>query len=354
VETYGSPHWTDAENIVTNGAYTVGFRRIRDRVRMVKNPYYWNRDEVAFGVIDALSVESLTTAFNMYETGQVDWITKVAPLIARELMKAEQPRDDFNPQPQFTTYFYLINVTRPPLDDVRVRRALNLALDRDEIIRTACAGEVSAHSLVPPGLPEYVSQQCEPMNVAKARELLAEAGFPEGNGFPKLEILYNTEEVHQTIAELIRKQWQRSLGINVTIRNEEWGTYQSSTRFLQFDVARRAWGGDYLDANTFLDMFVTDGENNNTGWSNAEYDRLIKAIQSEPDVAKRREMLQQAERIMMDEMPILPIYFYVNRNLVKPHVRGFYNNLQDIHPVWALSFDREGKTPNEFMRKEVK
>ena len=349
VETYGPGEWTRAENVVTNGPYRVAFRRIRDRIRLVKSETYWNRDAIKLGVVDALAVQSLTTAFNMYATGQVDWITKVPPLIARELVQSDPPRDDFNPSAQFTTYFYRINVTRPPLDDVRVRQALAMALDRDEIIATACSGETAAHSIVPPGLPGYVSPECPKRNVEQARQLLADAGYPEGNGFPKVEILYNTEETHQTIAELIRKQWQRALGINVGMRNEEWGTYQSSQRQMRFDICRSAWIGDYLDANTYIDMFVTDGENNNTGWSRPEYDQLVAAIQSEPDTDRRLQMLRRAEAMLMEELPLIPIYFYVCRNMVKPYVRGFYNNLRDDHPVWALSIDRETSEPNEFM-----
>lgn len=353
VETHGSPAWTYAENIVTNGPYQIEFRRIRDRIRLKKNPHYWNRDAVSIETIDALAVESLTTALNLYETGQVDWVTKVPPLIAREMLKQDPPRNDFNPAPQFACYFYRFNVTRPPLDDPRVRKALAMAIDREELISTAGSGEPPAYSLVPPGLPDYVSPQCPKRNVKAAQRLLAEAGFPQGNGFPKIEILYNTEEQHQTIAELIRKQWQQVLGINVAIRNEEWGTYQSSQRQMRFDICRSAWIGDYLDPNTFLDMFVTDGENNNTGWSSPQYDGLIAEIQQEVDPEKRLELLEQAEAMLMEELPIVPIYFYVSRNLVRPYVRGFHNTLQDMHPLWALSIDRESEGPNEYMAGEV-
>jgi oligopeptide transport system substrate-binding protein len=230
-----------------------------------------------------------------------------------------------------------------------VRRALALALDREEITRTATgAGEQPARSLVPPGLPEYVPQTHSEENVAEAQRLLAEAGFPEGRGFPKLEILYNTHEQHQTVAELVRKQWQRALGITVATRNQEWPTVLDAQNRLQFDVSRRSWIGDYLDPYTFLDMFVTGGENNNSGFSNAKYDQLIADAKVEPDEKKRLEMLSEAERILMDVLPIVPIYYYVSRNMVKPHVRGFFNNLQDIHPLRAISIDREGKTPSDY------
>ena len=350
VETHGPLRWTETENLVTNGAYRVEFRRLRDRIRLRKNPDYWDAENVALETIDALAVQSPTTAFNLYETGQVDWIEKVGPLISRELLSMEPPREDLNPAAQLGTYFYSYNCSRPPLDDVRVRQALSLAIDREEIIATAGAGELPAFSYCPPGLPGYESPQCKSMQAERAKQLLADAGYPGGAGFPKIDILYNFRDDHQTIAELVRKQWRRTLGIDVATRNEEWGTYLSSQRQLKYDVVRRAWIGDYLDPNTFLDMYVTGGENNNTGWSNEEYDQLIRDAKTEIDPEKRLEILRQAEVILMREMPVLPIYFYVSRNLVRPHVRGFYNNLQDSHPLRALSIDRDAPAPNEYIK----
>lgn len=349
VETHGPGEWIKAGNLVTNGPYTLEFRRIRDRIRLRKNPHYWNRENVALETIDALAVNSLTTSFNLYETGEVDWIGKVTPIIARELFDADPPRDDFNPDAQFGTYFYLFNTTRPPFDDPRVRKALTMALDRPEIVTTACAGELPARSITPPGLPNYEPPECDGLNVEAARKLLAEAGYPDGIGFPKIEILYNNDEIHQTIAELVRKQWRRGLGIDVATRNEEWSTSLASIRQKDYDVARRSWIGDYLDPNTFLDMFVTDGENNNTGWANPEYDRLIREAKFEADPAKRLELLTEAEQMLMTELPIMPIYYYVSRSMVAPYVYGWHNNLEDRHPLWCLSIDRSRPRLNDFM-----
>jgi oligopeptide transport system substrate-binding protein len=248
----------------------------------------------------------------------------------------------------------MLNTTRPPLDDRRVRHALSMAIDREEIVRVGTgAGEIPARSLVPPYLPEYRQQPTEGYGPVRAPVLLREAGYPEGRGFPKLEIHYNTHEQHQAIAELVRKQWQRELGINVSLRNEEWGSYLDTQQQMKYSVSRRAWGGDYLDPNTFLNMYITDGDNNKTGFSNPEYDRLIDEAAKEVDETKRMDMLQQAERILMDELPIIPIFFYVSRNMVRPQIRGFYNNLQDDHPLRALridpAVDRTDPRPNEFM-----
>jgi oligopeptide transport system substrate-binding protein len=353
VEKYGRPEWTKPENIVTNGAFRLASRRLRDRVRLERNEHYWDRENVRVKIIDALSVDDRTTALNLYMTGMADWVTVPPPVALRELLAEKPPRNDLKPAPQLTTYFYMVNTTRPPVDDVRVRQALSLAMDRDEIVRVATgAGEIPAHSLVPPSMPGYERQSCAPHDPDRARELLAEAGYPNGRGFPKLEILYNTDIVHQAVAELVRKQWQRELGINVSLRNEEWASLQNSQQQMDYMLSRRSWNGDYLDPNTYIDVYVTGGENNSTGFSSAEYDRLVADAAREPDEKKRMAMMQQAERILMEELPIIPIYYYVSRNMVKPYVRGWYNTLQDTHPLNTIWIDRSvdvnAPQPNEY------
>jgi oligopeptide transport system substrate-binding protein len=355
LEKHGSPDWTKPENIVTNGAFRLQERRIRDRIRLVRNDNYWDRENVRLRVVDAIASDDRTTIFNMYETDMLDWVTVPPTTVIREVLAAKPPRNDINPYPQLTTYFYMVNITRRPLNDVRIRRALSMALDREEITRVAtAAGEHPAFSLVPPNLPGYTQQECDPYDPEGARKLLAEAGYPNGRGMPKIEIHYNTEQGHQAIAELARKQWQRELGITVTLRNEEWASTMATQHLMNYMLSRRSWGGDYLDPNTFLDMYVTGGENNSTGFSNPEYDRLIADAAEEVDKEKRMKMLERAERILMDEMPIIPIYFYNSKNMVKPYVRGWYNNLQDTHPLRAIwidhDYDPNDPQPNEFMR----
>jgi oligopeptide transport system substrate-binding protein len=350
IEEHGSPEWTEPENIVGNGAFRLQFRRIRDRIRFVKSETYWDHENVRLEVVDALSVDSRTTAFNMYETGQIDWATDTESLIVKELLRQDRDELDINPSPFLCTYFYGFNLNVEPLDDIRVRQALSLAIDRQEITATATgAGEIPAYSLVPPGIPGYVPAECEREDPEKARRLLAEAGYADGIGFPKLEIVYNSDETHQTIAELVRKQWQRNLGINVTMRNEEWGSYLNSQRQKKYDIIRRSWVGDYMDANTYIDMWVTGGENNRTDWGNPEYDRLVAAAAAELDDQIRLDLLHDAEAILMDEMPIMPMYYYVSRNLVRPYVRGIYNTMLDLHPLYAIYIDHDDPGPNEYM-----
>jgi oligopeptide transport system substrate-binding protein len=345
VETHGYPAWTKPENIVVNGPFVLKFRRIRDRIRLVKNPSYWDREQVRLNVVDALAVESNPTNLNLYMTGQVDWIPAVPTEVVPELLKREEK--DFVPDPYLSTYYYLINVSRPPLDDVRVRRALAAAVDKRQIVeKITRAGQKPARSLVPPQLSDsagYRPAQCEPYDVAAARRLLAEAGYPGGRNFPRIEILYNTMESHQAIAELIQSQWKRNLGIDAGLVNQEWPSYLNSRRLGKYDVARAGWIGDYLDPNTFLELFISDNPNNQTRWANAEYDRLVLAAQQEVDEAKRMRTFEQAERILMDQMPVIPLYSYVDQNMVRSYVKGWYRNLQDVHPLKDVWIDQEEK-----------
>jgi oligopeptide transport system substrate-binding protein len=335
VETHGSPSWTKAENIVSNGAFKLQFRRIRDRVRLVKNETYWDAANVQLRSVDALAMKSETTALNMYLNGQLDW----APYLpVSTIPKLKDPQGKFAGQfrwaPVLIAYFYRINVTRPELSDQRVRQALNLAIDKRAICeRVLLAGEIPAPTFVPPGLAGYASPPGHPYDVERARALLAAAGYPGGRGLPTIEIMYNDLDKHRTIAETIQQMWRESLGIDVELRSLEWGVYLDSQHKLDYDIARAGWIADYADPNTFLDMFMTGNENNQTGWSNERYDELIRQAAQESDSEKRLALFTQAETILLDESPVLPIYFYVSTNLVNPRVQGFFNTVQDEHPL---------------------
>jgi oligopeptide transport system substrate-binding protein len=346
VETYGRD-WVKPENIVTSGAFRLESRRLRDRIRMVKNPLYWNAGNVLLNVVDALAVESNTTALNFYMSGQVDWIPMAPQAIVGELLA--QKRADFVPSLEFTTLFYRFNVKRPPLDNPKVRKALALAIDREQIVaRVTRAGEVAARSLVPPGIAGYERLETERFDLAEARRLLAEAGYPGGEGFPRLTLLHNNDETRQSVAEFLQYHWRQNLGIEIDLQNEEWGSYLASIRKVDYDIATSGWVGDYLDPNTFLDMFITGGANNSTGWGLADYDALIEKAGKTADADERFKILNEAERLLLAEQPIAPIYHRVSRNMVRPYVRGHYENLLDVHPLESISIDKAAR--DEFLR----
>lgn len=338
VETYGSPMFTKPENIVTNGPFKLELRRLRDRVRLVKNEDYYDADKVALKSVDFLSMEGENTALNMYETGQLDWVTMPPETVREVLME----RDDFYTAPQLSVYFYRLNVARPPLDNVLVRRAIAMAINRVEIVEEVTkTGQIPATTIVPPGFAGYTSAKGFEPSVARARELLAEAGYPGGRGIPRLTILYNTSEGHRSIAEVVQQQLQNNLNIAVELQNMEWGSFLDKVQQTDYQIARAGWIADYPDPNTFLDMWVTGGPQNNTNWSNAEFDQLIAAAARATDPEERMRILQQAEQIWVDELPAIPMYFYTSINIVKPYVRGFAPTAQDVHPLQLLSIDSE-------------
>jgi oligopeptide transport system substrate-binding protein len=345
VESYPNQEWTRPENIVSNGPFELHTRRVRDRIRLVKSDTYWDRDNVRLEIVDALAVESLTTALNLYLTGVADWIEYVPNAIVPHLLEQERP--DFQPSPYITTYYYRLNVTRPPLDNVLVRRALNLATNKRDIVeRVTLAGQQPARSMVPAVIEErsgYRSPECADFDPEKARELLAQAGYPGGRGLPSITIQFNTNDTHKAVAELIQYQWKKNLGINVELRGMEWNAYQAAQVTLNYQVSRAGWVGDYPDPNTFLNLWITGGGNNQTGWGNPRYDELIRKAHNEPDEEQRNRYFYEAERILLDELPVLPIYFYVSTSMAKPYLRGYYKNFRDVHPLKDLWIDEDAK-----------
>ena len=325
--------WVFPQNIVSNGPYILRQRQYKSLMRLARNPTYWNPEGVRLKVIDIFPIEEQETCFIGYERGELDFITTVPTLAGEQLLRQHRQgrRPDFSVTPNLGTYYYRFNVTRKPLDDVRVRKALTLAVDKDAIVvKGGRLGQPVANVLVPPGIPGYQGPEGLAPDPELARRLLAEAGFPGGRGFPKLTLLYNTSEGHKAIAELVYESWRRELGIKVEPKNVEWKVYLDRCRKLDFDIARAGWYGDYVDPNTFLDMFVTGGGNNNTGWSHAEYDGLIKEAAETLDPVERMAVFRRAETILVEEhLPIIPLYHYVGAMLVKPHVRGWHANLRN-------------------------
>ena len=336
IEEHGYPNWIRPKNIVVNGPFQIDFRRLRDRIRLKKNRLYWDASSVALQTVDALAVESSTTGLNMYLAGDIDWMRSPPSEVIPQL----QGRPDYHAMSSLSIYFYRLNVTRAPFDNPLVRMALSRAIDRERICNAILrAGQQPAYSLVPPVLPHYAASHAPDYNLEAARRLLAEAGYPDGHGLRSIEILFNTSDSHRKIAEAIQQDWQR-LGVDVRLRNLEWQTYLSTTRKMEYDVARAGWIGDYPDPNTFLDLFVTGGVQNETGWGNRMFDQLIDRAAGESNPERRMQILHRAEEIIMGEMPVIPIYFYVSTNLVKPYVRGFFSNSQDLHPLNEISIDK--------------
>ncbi len=330
--------WIKPGKMVNNGAYCLKEWRINDRIRLEKNPFYWDKAHVAMQTVDVLPISKAITALNFYISGIADLMMDkglVPPALLGDLKK----KPFFHSAPFLGTFFLRYNVTKKPLDDPRVRQALSMVIDKrllvDKITR---GGERPAASLVPPGTAGYEPPEGLARDPERARKLLSEAGFPGGKGFPFLTFLYSEGELNEALAIEIQNMYRRELGVNVTMRRQEWKVYLESLTNLDYDICRSSWVGDYPDPNTFLDMFVTDGGNNRTGWSNKTYDGLIAAAARETDTKKRFDVFRQAERLLVvQEAPITPLFFYVGIQFYDgKKLGGVEANLLDEHRIQEM------------------
>jgi oligopeptide transport system substrate-binding protein len=327
--------WVKPEHIATNGAYLLESWRINDKIRLRKNPRYWDRDNVALGTIDVLPIADANVAFNFYASGLADLVMDKG-LAPPALLDDLKQRPDFHAAPFLGTYFLRFNCAKGPFTDERVRKAFSMAVDKRRIVeKITRAGEQPAGAFVPPGLRGYTGPDGLAFDPTAAAEFLAEAGYPGGEGFPVTTYLYSKSEMNEAIAVELQNMWMDTLGVRVLLARQEWKVYLNSMSLLDYDIARSSWVGDYPDANTFLDMFVTGGGNNRTGWSSPRYDKLIAEASAETDPATRLEILRDAERLLVEEaVPICPIYFYVGIQLYDPaELAGIEPNVLDEHPL---------------------
>jgi len=323
--------WTREGNIVGNGPFRLT-RWVPNQVLVVeRNPHYWDAATVGLNAIHFHPVESIDTEERMFRSGQLHITNEVPPSKIAALR--DQPDSPLRIDPQLGTYYYRFNVTRPPFDDVRVRQALALAIDRELLVtQVTQAGQTAGVSVTPPGTGGFEPTTRVSYDPVAARALLAEAGYPGGAGFPVAELLYNTSENHRRIAEAVQQMWKRELGIDVSLYNQEWKVYLDSTHHLNFTIARTAWVAVYDDANQFLEVFTTGNPNNMTGWGSPEYDRLHAESMSETDPQRRRQLLQSLDAMLLREMPAIPIYHYAQSYLIDPRVQGWESNPLDKHP----------------------
>jgi len=330
VKQYGEK-WTLPENFVGNGPFTLQTWSPQEKLTVVPNDKYWDAGAVKLGSVTFLPVDNINTMYNMYLNGEADWSTDV-PL---DQLDAAKLRDDYHVSPQLATYYYVFNTQRKPFSDPRVRKALTLAVDRQQLVEVVTrGGQIPANSIVPK-MTGYPGIEGNGYNIEQAQKLLADAGFPGGKGFPEFTMLYNTSENHQKIAEYVQQQWLSNLGINATLENQEWKTYLATRRAGNFDVARAGWVGDYQDPNTFLDMFVSGSAMNGGKYANSKYDQLISQAAKMEAGPKRMKTLEDAEKLLItQDQAILPLYFYVNQNMIDTGKwGGWYDNVMDIHPV---------------------
>lgn len=330
----GNPDWAkSAENFVGNGPYKMSEWKHAEKVIAVKNENYWDASVVKLSEITFLMVENQMTELSMFETGALDFATKPPPSEFDRLKKENK----LLIEPYLGTYYYSFNTTKKPFDNPKVRRALTLAINRKAIVDNITkGGQLPAMAFVPFGIPDSSSDQdfrkiggdqfFTDNDIEEAKSLLSDAGFPGGKGFPEFNILYNTDETHKNIAQAIQQMWKENLGLKCNLINQEWKVYLDNRSSLNFDVARAAWIGDFLDPSTFLDMFYSKSGNSDTGWKSPAYDKLIEDGRAANDNFLRIKYLHDAESLLMDELPIAPIYFYTRPFLVNPKLKHYLSS----------------------------
>jgi oligopeptide transport system substrate-binding protein len=333
--------WTRVENMVSNGAFRLKDWQLYRRLEVEKSATYWDRENVKLNGIVFHPTENSVSEERMFRVGQLHYTASVP--LGKIPVYQEMADTPYRQAPYIGTYYYLINTLQAPTDNLKVRQALSLAIDRESLNRNVLKGtNIPAYSITPPDTLGYFPPRLFSHDVARARELLAQAGYPNGEGWPGLELTYNTSEDHRKVAVALQQMWKDALNIEVTLTNQEWKVYLDSITQMNFQIARRGWIGDYVDPNSFLDLFITGGGNNNTGFADPRYDDLVlrQAPQAATDEA-RLAIFQEAETLLMEQMPIIPLYTYTSKHLVHPSVSGMPPNLMDSANFKYVSLDKD-------------
>ena len=331
--------WTRPGNFVCNGPMQLKSWELNKSIVVEKNPYYWDVEKVTLNEMYFYPIVNESTEDRMFRAGQLHATYSVPQEKCPVYINENNP--NLRIDPYVGVYFYRINTLNPVLKDKRVRQALAYSIDREQIVkRVSQCGQSPANSFTPPGIDGYFPDTQIPFDPELAAQLFAEAGFPAGEGFPKLEILFNTQEGHRKIALAVQQMWQKYLGIEVELVNTDWKVYLSREMIGDFQISRAGWIGDYEDPNTFLDLMRPNRGNNKTGWENKKYEELIIKANAQPNQEKRYAILREAEQLLIDEMPVLPIYIYVRQYLLSNDVKGWDPNPTDTHHPKFITLER--------------
>lgn len=341
VEKYGRfdqpfTDWSKPGRFVGNGPFTLTEWKPGQVIIVRRNPRYWDAARVRLSEIHFHCIESSDTEERAFRSGQLH-ITENVPGSKLRDYAAQRP-SPLKVAPIFSTYLYALNITRPPFDDVRVRRAFPLALDRERIVTSQIAsGILPARSFVPP-VAGYVydGEAGLRFDPGEARQLLAAAGYPDGRGFPPVELATNTSVLHRELAEIVQQMWQKHLGVRVGIASKESKVFFQERMLKQYQLSRMSWIGDYPDAFGFLTVYLSDGGQNTTGYASPEYDRLALTAARTLNETERRARYREAETLLLRDAPIIPVFYDTGRHLVSPAVQGRYPNLLEFHSYQGL------------------
>jgi oligopeptide transport system substrate-binding protein len=335
VEANGDSWAVDVKTYIGNGPYKVKEWVPGSHITMTKNKNYWNYEKLGTENIKFVLMEEDTAILNAFQKKEILF----ADNMPNDEIDAWRDKPEFHLEGQLGTYYLSFNVKKAPLDNKLVREALTLAIDREFIVREVSkAGEIPAAAFVSIGLfdadsskefreagGDYFDPYDYEGNLEKAKELLAQAGYPEGKGIPQLEYLYNESSTHKAIGEALQDMWKK-IGVNVSLVSQEWGTFVNTRKNGDYQIARNGWLSDYNDPISMLDMWITGGGNNDAQWSNPEYDDLISKIKASTDPAERFKMMHEAEDLIFEDSMLCPIYYYVDLYLIDESIEGFWSS----------------------------
>jgi len=336
IEEYGESWAVDPKTYIGNGPYKMVEWVPGSHITYEKNENYWNYKALGPEKIKFVLMDDDNAILNAFKKEEILF----ADSMPNDEIDAWRDKPEFHLEGQLGTYYVSFNTKKPPLDNPKVRKALILAVDRDFICKNiGKAGQEPAGAFVPTGISDAdptkefrevggdyydPSKEAYEANLEEAKKLLAEAGYPNGEGLPTLEYLYNEGTGHQQIGEALQDMWKK-IGVNVTLEVQEWNTFLNTRKNGDYYIARNGWLGDYNDPISFLDMWVTGSGNNDAQWSNSEYDALIKKIKTTTDTQERYKLMHQAEDIIFDESMLCPIYYYVDIYLANQKLDGYYS-----------------------------
>ncbi|ENJ1725575.1 TPA: oligopeptide ABC transporter substrate-binding protein OppA [Vibrio parahaemolyticus] len=329
VESRDKP-WSDPDQFVSNGAFTLDKWVVNERIELVKNPNYWDNADTHLNKVTYIPFENQNASINRYAVGEVDITSDVPTHMAQKLK--QDYKQAYTVVPLLCTYYYAFNTTRPPFDDARVRQAVSYSIMRDVITNGVTqVGNLPAYTFAhqytagfdatPPEYSNWSQQQRD----EKARELLKEAGYGDGKPLD-FKLLYNTSEANKSIAVAIASMLHKNLGANVELENQEWKSYLVARKQGNFDVMRASWCGDYNEASTFLSLLRSGSSGNFARYSSQAYDNVMNSALAATDEKARQGFYDQAEQLLAADMPIAPIYYYMQARLVRPTVGGFAKN----------------------------
>jgi oligopeptide transport system substrate-binding protein len=340
--------WTEPQNIVTCGPFKMETWKPYDKLVVVRDPMYWDAAHVGLDRIAFYPSDENPTIMNMYKAGQVDAVLNHT--VPAAWLDVVRPLKDYMDAPEVATEYYQINIKKPPMNDVRVRKAFNMAIDKVALAKWRRIVKPLT-AFTPEGIfPGYPRPAGDSFDPAKAKQLLAEAGYKDANGnydpkkFPidEISITYNTQESNQAVAEFVQAQWKQNLGLTVPLNNMEWKTFLDMRAKVQYSgFSRAGWVGDYMDPFTFLNLFYTPAGDNGTGWWDKTYVDMLDKANAELDQQKRYQMLAEAEKYMLDQQPVIPLLTAATNWVKKPYVKGMYPNPETLIPWKFVYIERD-------------